>query len=295
MAEALKAVQDQDDPLPLGQGGHRLRHRLLALLPKQLIPGSIRVCRHLGIRQLGQSRALGVVQAQVHHDPVEPRRERRRRLVAVGRAPEAQERLLRHVVGDIPSAGEAKGDGPDPLLVALHQIGQGLSVPVRHGRHQLSVAGRELSRLLDAFNHNGSGVQVRSYHQFCNQRTKLSAGKQSLPRSDIEAVKAPWLFLVSGLSIFLWPLLMKEIVMERMKRLVTAASVAAMLLGLGVSGASAADRQRKQDRKRDGSCTVQSVRQADRKQDRKRDGSCIKSASAQQDRKQDRKRDGSCR
>lgn len=83
--------------------------------------------------------------------------------------------------------------------------------------------------------------------------------------------------------------------MERMKRLVTAASVAAMLLGLGVSGASAADRQRKQDRKRDGSCTVQSVRQADRKQDRKRDGSCIKSASAQQDRKQDRKRDGSCR
>jgi hypothetical protein len=66
-----------------------------------------------------------------------------------------------------------------------------------------------------------------------------------------------------------------------------------ILLGLA-DAASAADRVRRQDRKRDGTCQV-APRGGDRvrQQDRKRDGSCI--APRGGIRQQDRKRDGSCR
>ena len=141
MRETLVAVEDQGRALTLGECLDGAPH------PHGPLAGLGRIGHGLGTR-LGRvvaerpgrlPRPPLVVQAQIHHNAVEPRGELRVGTVSLRRPVHPNERLLGHVLRQVPPPERPEGQGERLVLVSAHQLPESVHLVTSDRGHQVGV------------------------------------------------------------------------------------------------------------------------------------------------------------
>lgn len=142
----LHVHEDEGGALIGGEGTERLQELAVQIIP--LGRGGSRLVR---IQQLFQAlgvvdgsglpgrRLAGTVQAGVHRDPVQPRRDGRLSPEGVCGPVGRDESVLNGVSGLLAVSQRPEGHGPEPVPVAPHDLTEGVGVTIDVAREQVRV------------------------------------------------------------------------------------------------------------------------------------------------------------